>query len=164
MKKLPALYIGRFQPFHLGHLDAIKQILKREKFVIIGIGSAQYFGTQENPFTGNQRYEMLSMGLREAKIPRNKYTIIPIPNIENYSMWPNYVDNLLPPYKNVYTGSNIVKRLYLKQKKHPVKSIKFNLKINSTIIRKKILEGQNWTRLVPKSVAKFIKNRVRPNC
>ena len=41
------LYVGRFQPFHLGHLEAIKHILKKVDTVIIAIGSAQYSHTLE---------------------------------------------------------------------------------------------------------------------
>lgn len=155
-KKLPALFIGRFQPFHLGHLDAIKQILKHEKFVIIGIGSAQYFRMKKNPFTASERYQMIEKALEQAKISRSKYTIIPIKNIENYSAWPNYVDSLLPPYDTVYTSSKIVKKLYEQQGKHKVKSLKFNKKINGTLIRKLMRQKKNWQALVPKTVAEFI--------
>ncbi|MBI5152255.1 nicotinamide-nucleotide adenylyltransferase [Candidatus Peregrinibacteria bacterium] len=161
-KNLPALYIGRFQPPHLGHIDAIKQILRKEKFLIIGIGSAQYFGTQNNPFTGSQRYSMLTAALQEAKIPQSKYTIIPIPNIEDYAGWPNYVDSLLPPYGLVYTGSAIVKKLYENQGKHKIKPIKFRKKISGTLVREKIMKKENWETLVPKSVAKLIKKNLAP--
>ncbi|MCJ7698989.1 adenylyltransferase/cytidyltransferase family protein, partial [Candidatus Bathyarchaeota archaeon] len=36
------LYVGRFQPFHLGHLCAVKKILGEVDEVIVAIGSAQY--------------------------------------------------------------------------------------------------------------------------
>lgn len=161
-KKLPALYIGRFQPPHLGHLDAIKQILKSEKFVIIGIGSAQYHGTPKNPFTAGQRYEMLSAALAEAKIPQSKFTIIPILNIEDYAGWPNYVDSLLPPYGFVYTGSKIVKKLYKNQGRHQIKPVKFRKKISGTLVREKIIKKGNWETLVPITVVKFIKKILAP--
>ena len=50
-----ALYIGRFQPPHLGHISVIKEILKKYDSVIIGIGSAQEKGTYENPFSAAER-------------------------------------------------------------------------------------------------------------
>ncbi|MEM3079801.1 MAG: adenylyltransferase/cytidyltransferase family protein, partial [Thermoproteota archaeon] len=49
------LFIGRFQPFHLGHLKAVEYIINRVDEVIIGIGSAQYSHTLENPFTAGER-------------------------------------------------------------------------------------------------------------
>jgi cytidyltransferase-like protein len=38
---MPAIFVGRFQPFHKGHLKAIRWILKREKEIFIVIGSSQ---------------------------------------------------------------------------------------------------------------------------
>jgi len=155
-RKLPALYIGRFQPFHLGHLDAIKQILRKEKSIIIAIGSAQYSHTPENPFTADERRQMIKAALKEAKIPASKYKIFPVPNIESFPKWPKHVDKTLPPYGTVYTGSKIVKNLYKKYGCHEIKPIKFNLKINATLIREKIRKNKNWRELIPASVAKLI--------
>ncbi|EQD45121.1 nicotinamide-nucleotide adenylyltransferase, partial [mine drainage metagenome] len=50
-----AFVVGRFQPFHNGHLHVIKEILSQYSSVIIGIGSAQYSHTMENPFTAGER-------------------------------------------------------------------------------------------------------------
>jgi len=36
-----ALIIGRFQPFHLGHLLLIKEAAKEADIIVIGIGSSQ---------------------------------------------------------------------------------------------------------------------------
>ncbi|HLN89981.1 MAG TPA: adenylyltransferase/cytidyltransferase family protein, partial [Candidatus Binatia bacterium] len=49
------LYVGRFQPFHLGHLDAIKYVLKEVDELVIVIGSAQYSHNSNNPFTAGER-------------------------------------------------------------------------------------------------------------
>lgn len=46
------LIIGRFQPFHNGHFDIIKQMLSDCDTVIIGVGSAQ-FNTDENRTINN---------------------------------------------------------------------------------------------------------------
>jgi nicotinamide-nucleotide adenylyltransferase len=152
-----ALYIGRFQPFHLGHLDAINQILKQEDFLIIAIGSAQYSHTKENPFTAKERQKMIIATLKFAKINPKKYKVILIPNIENFDAWPNHVDSLVPKYENIYTGSKLVKSLFKAQKRHTIKSIKFNKKISATLVREKIAQNKKWENLVPKSVAEFIK-------
>ena len=46
--------MGRFQPFHLGHLELVKQILDQCDEVIIAITSAQ-FNYLERPFTAGER-------------------------------------------------------------------------------------------------------------
>jgi len=45
------LIIGRFQPFHNGHLYAIKNALKKVDELVIAIGSSQYVNTEDNPFS-----------------------------------------------------------------------------------------------------------------
>ena len=50
-----ALYIGRFQPFHLGHLHIVKYILEVSKEVIIAIGSSGSH-TVHNPFTAERDF------------------------------------------------------------------------------------------------------------
>lgn len=134
----PALYIGRFQPFHLGHLDAIKQILAHEKKVIIAIGSAEDYGTPKNPFTTSERYALIEEGLKKAKITKSKYCIIPIRDINNEPEWVEHVKRLAPEFGNVWTGSPIVKKLFTANGKHKVFTLKKRIKISGTIIRKKM--------------------------
>lgn len=45
---MSALIIGRFQPFHKGHLSVIKMVAEKSDSIIIGIGSAQLSHTFEN--------------------------------------------------------------------------------------------------------------------
>ena len=59
------LFIGRFQPFHNGHLKAIENILEVCEKVIIVIGSAQEKNTPKNPFSSTQRVEMIKAVLED---------------------------------------------------------------------------------------------------
>ena len=45
------LYVGRFQPFHIGHIESIKVILQEIEELAIVIGKAQYSHDIINPFT-----------------------------------------------------------------------------------------------------------------
>ena len=62
------LLIGRFQPFHKGHFEVIKEIASQVDKLIIGIGSAQESHTFDDPFTAGQRHLMLSESLNQAGI------------------------------------------------------------------------------------------------
>ena len=64
-------YTGRFQPFHIGHLSAIKQALDTVDFLYIGIGSSQYSHEKYHPFTIDERVEMIQKALEEKKSPTN---------------------------------------------------------------------------------------------
>jgi nicotinamide-nucleotide adenylyltransferase len=49
------LMMGRFQPFHFGHLDLVRQILKECDEVIIAITSSQFNYLDKDPFTAGER-------------------------------------------------------------------------------------------------------------
>lgn len=171
-----ALFIGRFQPFHLGHLDAIQQILPKTDHLLIAIGSAENNFVPDNPFTAGERYEMIEAALSAENIPRDRYTIIPIRNIENYGLWPRHVELLLPPFEKVYSGSQIIKTLFQEYNKktsekrnlennhfseipgHAVEIIKKKKNINATAVREAMKQGKNWEQYLPKEVIKFIKS------
>lgn len=53
------IFIGRFQPFHLGHKSVIDEALKRAKNVIMLIGSANLPRSLRNPFTVTERTAMI---------------------------------------------------------------------------------------------------------
>lgn len=57
------LYIGRFQPFHNGHLYMVKEAMKQCEFLIIAIGSAQESRTEKNPFSIYERYKYIRSAL-----------------------------------------------------------------------------------------------------
>ncbi len=153
---LPALYIGRFQPFHLGHLDAVKQILSHENSVIIAIGSAQYSGTETNPYTFETRKKIIESSLADAKISPEKFTVLPLNDIHDDEKWCDYADETLPHYGKVYTGSPVTKSLYKAQNKHPLITLNLQLPISSTIIREKIKSGGEWRKLVSPACYKIV--------
>jgi len=74
-----ALFIGRFQPFHNGHLHVATALSKRFDEVIIGIGSSQEKNTSQNPFSYNERKNMISKALKANKI--KNFKIYPIPDL-----------------------------------------------------------------------------------
>lgn len=53
-------FIGRFQPFHMGHKAVVDTALTRSKKVGLVIGSDQQPRTARNPFTTGERIEMVS--------------------------------------------------------------------------------------------------------
>ena len=160
-----ALFIGRFQPFHLGHLSVIHEILAENDHVIIGIGSSEQNFMRENPLTAGERFQLIKAALKEANISAEKYSIIPIPNINNYAIWVNHVNTYVPPYSRLYTGSEIVRACYenkysmLKNNSDhgpEITQLKRNLKICATEIRQKIINNEPWEKFVPKAVAKLL--------
>src|SRR3989338_6061585 len=60
------LFLGRFQPLHNGHLEAIRKMQRECSEVIIIVGSSQYCFEANNPFTIGERIEMITASLKDA--------------------------------------------------------------------------------------------------
>src|SRR5437870_10806299 len=77
------LYVGRFQPFHLGHLKAVKYILGRVDELIIVVGSAQHSHTLDNPFTAGERITMIRLALKQAGIGPDRLPVSLFPAVKS---------------------------------------------------------------------------------
>ncbi len=152
-----AVFIGRFQPFHLGHLDAVKQILQETDELIIAVGSAQYSHTLENPFTSGERIEMMRIGLEAAGIDLRRIMIIPIPDIGEHSLWAARLKSMLPQFDAVYTNNQFVKLLLEEQRITVIEpKLQNRDELNATNIRNLMIRNEDWRRLLQPEVAKFI--------
>jgi nicotinamide-nucleotide adenylyltransferase len=166
MKKT-ALYVGRFQPFHNGHLSVVKEILEKNEKIIIAIGSAEKNFLPNNPLNAGERVQMIDETLKAEGIDPGRFLTIPIRNINNYALWVNHINVYVPNYDRIYTGSNIVKGCYEGEysQNHRVnvkgpEIIQLNrekVPISATEVREAILVDGHWDQLVPKTVAKYIK-------
>jgi nicotinamide-nucleotide adenylyltransferase len=151
------LYVGRFQPFHLGHLNAIKGVLKEVEELVIVIGSAQYSHNINNPFTAGERLVMIRRALQEAGIDHSRVWIVPVPDVHLHMLWVAALEGYTPRFNLVYSNEPLTRRLFM-EAGYKVKSIRFfERKVySSTLIREKMVKDESWTTLVPKSVADFI--------
>ncbi len=151
------LYVGRFQPFHLGHLDAIKNVLKEVEEIVIVIGSAQYSHNVHDPYTAGERLVMIRSALEEAEIDPERVWVVPVPDVHLHMMWVSAVEGYTPKFHIVYSNEPLTKRLFM-EAGYKVKGIPFFERqlYSSTIIREKMLVDDSWRTLVPKSVADFI--------
>ena len=60
MKKYPfGIYIGRFQPLHLGHLQTIKFALEQTEQLILILGSDRVAPDIKNPWSSEERIKMI---------------------------------------------------------------------------------------------------------
>lgn len=150
-----ALFIGRFQPFHLGHLEVIKRISREIDGVIIGIGSAEKSHTLDNPFTAGERHLMIQQSVDAAAV-RN-YFIIPIPDIGRNALWASHVASLVPPFDVFYTNNALPRRLF-QEAGYKVRPAPFyeRSRFAGTIVRQALLKGEGWQQLVPKEVVKVV--------
>lgn len=150
-----ALIVGRFQPFHKGHLEIVKQILRSGDSVIIGIGSAQYSHTLKDPFTAGERHLMISRTL-EAEAVMNFY-LVPIEDVNSNPLWVAHVEALTPKFDTIYTNNPLVTRLF-KEAGYNTKSAPMlnRNRWSGTKIRQKMMNGGDWQLDVPEEVARTV--------
>ena len=153
-----ALFVGRFQPFHNGHLHAIKRILEEADELIIVVGSAQMSHEHDNPFTAGERLEMIRYTLDAADVDTNSYMLIPIPDAPAHRVWVSQVESQTPRFDVVYTNQPLTRRLLI-EAGYDVRGIDLYLRnqYEATEIRRRILEGEDWKDLVPIEVYRFVK-------
>jgi nicotinamide-nucleotide adenylyltransferase len=151
------LFVGRFQPFHLGHLGAIKNALEHVNELIIMVGSAENSHSDKNPFTAGERVEMILSALREAHIDPSRYLVVPIRDVHIHATWVPFILSQTPKFDVVFTNEPLTSRLF-KEREYRVERIPFLQRhdYSATEIRKRILKGKNWESLVPKSVAELL--------
>ena len=151
------LYVGRFQPFHMGHLSAVKAVLEDVDELVIVVGSAQYSHTVANPFTAGERLVMVRLALEEAGLDSNRVWVVPVPDVHLHMLWVSALEGYTPKFDVVYSNEPLTRRLFT-EAGCKVKGIRFfERKVySSTDIRAKMIKGEDWKNLVPRSVAAFI--------
>ena len=146
---MDGLLIGRFQPFHLGHLDAVLFGLSRAENLFIGIGSSNKSNEKKNPFSAEERTEMIISSIESSMIERLK--IFGIPDVDNHEKWTFEIDQIVPKYDVVFTNDEFTKTLFEKRKIDVIPVVlKDREKFSGTNIRQLIAGDKNWQDLVPR--------------
>jgi len=149
------LIVGRFQPLHLGHVAAIREVLGKCEDLVIVIGSAEESHTEKNPFTAGERYQMIISSLTPKE--RARVHIIPLRDVNRYSVWVNHVESYVPPFDIVFSNSDLTRSLF-RQAGYEVSRTKAYSprKYSATAIRERMVSGEKWEHLVPRAVASML--------
>lgn len=165
---------GRFQPFHLGHLN--EYILKaKEKcqFIIVGITNpdpthtlpdeSNLSRTREinNPLSFYERLIIVQDALIEAGLKHSEFTVVPFPinfpqllkyytpaeGTHYLTIFDEWGDNKTDKLKSYGLTTSVLFRKDISEKD-----------ISSTMVRELMIKKGNWQELVPKSTVKHLEN------
>jgi len=156
--KMRGMIVGRFQPFHNGHLNAIKYILKDVDDVIIIIAASQQSHQTANPFTAGERYNMIHKTLLDEIKVLNRILIIPANDVKDNGLWVSHLIRLVPKFDVCYTNNPLTKYLF-EQAGIEVRAPPFyeRKECSAEHIRELMLKGdKGWKKLVPKAVITVI--------
>lgn len=150
------LIVGRFQPLHKGHLSVIREALSKCDDLVVVIGSAEDSHTEKNPFTAGERFQMLLSSLGPEE--RARILIVPIRDVNRYSVWVKHVESYVPPFDTVFSNSDLTRSLFREAGYSVRKTKTYNPEVYSaTEIRRRIVSGEPWEDLVPEHVEALLK-------
>ncbi|MCX8163325.1 MAG: adenylyltransferase/cytidyltransferase family protein [Candidatus Micrarchaeota archaeon] len=165
-KKYIALFIGRFQPFHLGHYKALKEILQKYKKVVIAIGSANITKRdKKNLFLVNERIEMIKKCIRKRlkKYEKNIF-FSKIADKKSDLDWIESLKKRFSPKKYIICSRNPLVLKLAKIKNYKIFKPRFyNRKIlQGKKIRKLIFERKIYRlkKFVLKEIYDYIKRKI----
>lgn len=157
-KERCALFIGRFQPFHNGHLFTVKKILEENAYLKIGIGSSQESNTKINPFNVEERKGFIIETLKSLKVDLNKISFYEIPDLYNAEKWAKNIFFIVGDFDVLYAPNEWMRNLFIEMKCDIAKPEFYKKKeFNGAYIRELISKNnEKWRDLVPQKVSDLI--------
>ncbi len=150
-----ALFLGRFQPLHKGHLYVIKKILEEHSFVKIAVGSSQYFNMSDNPFSSLERTEMIRFVLEKEGI--TKFDIFLVPDIHDDLAYVDHLIKIVGKVDTVYAIDNKNTKELFSDEGYEVVTMKRYQDISSEKIRELMMHNDDsWKELVPELIVDYM--------
>lgn len=163
---------GRFQPFHIGHLEYVLSAKEKCSYLYIGIANPDPSLTkshetntkralsESNPFTYFERLTMIKNTLLESGVPLDEFEIVPFP-----INFPEYIKYYVPLdatfFMTIYDEWGRAKKKILQEslkvKVEVLEEGPFELrKAEGTKIRNLMKNNGNWQMFVPHAVDNYI--------
>ncbi|MGB0642675.1 MAG: nicotinamide-nucleotide adenylyltransferase [Nitrosopumilus sp.] len=151
------LLIGRFQPFHLGHLAALQFAIPKVDKLWLGLGSSNKPIEKNNPFSIEERKKMILSSIDDSI--QNKISIFPIPDLNNHVKWIQNIDTIVPDYEIIFSNDPMTEHLYSKRNVQVI-AIPFLKRdqLSGTRLRDLIKSDQKWNDLVPEGTKLILEN------
>lgn len=155
------LFIGRFQPFHLGHWKVVEWILENHERVVIVIGSADKSRTRVNPFTVGEREQFTRATLLANDVPARRFQLEPVADQNDARAWRNLILERFPRDEiAVYSNSDWIRALFKEVDAclAPKRTFKFEY-LNGTYIREHLDSVDDWNKFLPGPVQEFMREK-----
>jgi len=166
---------GRFQPFHLGHLEYLKGAAARCDELFVGITNPDPERIQpeesdplrhlpeSNPFTYVERLLMVKAAAGDAGLDPARLHVIPFP-INEPELWRAYVPEDVVQFIRLFSDWGGTKLERLREAGYEVVVLDEGAakELSGADVRAALREGGDWQRLVPPGVAALLTSLKRP--
>jgi nicotinamide-nucleotide adenylyltransferase len=164
---------GRFQPFHLGHLEYLRGAAAQSDEVWIGITNPDPTRVkpepsdplrhlpESNPYTYAERLLMVEAAAQELKL---EVHVIPFP-VNEPQLWPAYVPPDVTQFIRHFSnwGATKIARLRGAGYRVVVLDEGADKEISGADVRRAMREDGDWRSLVPVGVARVIEQTIGLN-
>ncbi|KKQ24103.1 MAG: hypothetical protein US40_C0011G0018 [Candidatus Roizmanbacteria bacterium GW2011_GWC2_37_13] len=149
MKYRIALLIGRFQPFHFGHLYLLKNALKIADQIVVGVGSASIFD-ENNPLSYEERKRMLEKIIEFESLKDRVIKIVPLEDFFDDEKWLKNVEEQVGKF-NIAVSNNDWTNKIMEQSGYTVKRFPYYKRelYEGWRIRRLVRQGKNWQERIP---------------
>jgi len=146
------VFIGRFQPFHLAHMQTIEIALQQSRYVILALGSAQMERNIKNPFLAIEREQMiLSNFSLDVDVYNDEKWVKQVKSLVNGVIEPNSKVGLIGHFKD---ESSYYLRLFPEWVMVELDSLKDS--ISATPMREAYYRGEIQTEFFPVGTIQFL--------
>jgi nicotinamide-nucleotide adenylyltransferase len=160
---------GRFQPFHLGHLEYLRGAAVRSDEVFVGItnpdptrirpepsDSLRHL-PESNPWTYVERLLMVKAAAADLELDPVCVHVVPFP-VNEPELWPAYVPDGVTQYLRLFSEWGDTKLERLREAGYEVVVLDEGAEkgISGADVRAALRDGGDWESLVPAGVARVI--------
>jgi cytidyltransferase-like protein len=165
---------GRFQPFHVGHLEYLRGAAERCEEVFVGITNPDperikpeasdplRHLPESNPFTYVERLLMVKAAAQDAGIDLARLHVIPFP-VNEPELWHAYVPEDVVQFIRLFSDWGGTKLERLRDAGYEVVVLDEGAAkaVSGADVRAALRNGGDWESLVPPGVAEVLKRLER---
>ncbi|MBI4080305.1 MAG: nicotinamide-nucleotide adenylyltransferase [Candidatus Levybacteria bacterium] len=154
------LLVGRFQPFHNGHLYLIKKAFTFVDALIIGIGSVNTHD-KNNPLSYEDRETLMRQVITREKLDGKKIHIVPLRDYFNDELWLKHALATVPLFDVVIGNNEWTNGIFQKAGYTVIRIPYYKRYIYEGERIRKIMERRGkWESRVPSYLVPFIQEKM----